>query len=371
MTTFTRTRRPFVLVAALLGLLLAVSACSAGSSGSTADKAVAPAGPSDGRDGATGGGAAPGQSGAEPGSAPGAGSDSGTAGDPGTKSGPGTDGTAVPGEPRRIRRGSVTVQVEELERAAQQVRDIAASLRGYVSDENIGIAHNAWFDGTDGGSAQEPATDGITYEESQALAAETGGHRPYPGPGQARLVVRVPTDEMTNAMNQLAGVGKELGRWSSETEVETALVDLESRVATQTASVARVRKLMDQATSIADVVALENELAKREANLESLKAQLDSLAGQAAMATITVVLQTPERVAHLDEENGFLGGLRAGWLALVASTTALLTVVGALLPFLFVAAVIGLPLLAWRRRVRAAKATASTPVGPAGPPTAP
>jgi hypothetical protein len=368
MTTLKRTRRAIVLIAAVMGLLLAVSACSAGSSDSSAEQAVAPAGPSDGRDGATGGGAGP----ADPGAEPGAGKDFGAGGDSGAKGGtgsdPGTNGSSVPGEPRRIRRGAVTVQVKELDRAAQQVRDIAASLRGYVSDENIGVAKNVWFDGSGGGSAEGTGTgtgtNGITFEEAQALAAETGGHKPYPGPGQARLVVRVPTDEMTNAMNQFGGVGKELGRWSSETEVETALVDLESRVATQTASVARVRKLMDQATSIADVVALENELAKREADLESLKAQLDSLAGQAAMATITVVLQTPERVAHLDEENGFLGGLRAGWLALVASTTALLTIVGALLPFLFVAAVIGLPLLAWRRRVKAAKATA-VPTPPA------
>jgi hypothetical protein len=364
MTTFTRTRRAFVPVAALLGLLLAVSACSGGNSGSSAEHPVAPAGPSDGRDGATGGGAAPGQPG-EPGSGAGAGSDSGKAGDPGTGTDPGTNGSAVPGEPRRIRRGSVTVQVKEVERAAQQVRDIAASLRGYVSDENIGIAQNVWFDGAEGGSAGGTGPNGITFEESQALASETGGDVPPVGPGQARLVVRVPTGEMTDAMNQFAGVGKELGRWSSETEVETALVDLESRVATQTASVARVRKLMDQATSIADVVALEGELAKREAELESLKAQLDSLAGKAAMATVTVVLQTPERAAHLHEdESGFLGGLKAGWLALLASTTALLTIVGALLPFLFVAAVIGLPLLAWRRRVKAAKVTAPPPPAP-------
>ena len=235
-------------------------------------------------------------------------------------------------EERRIRRGSVSVEIDDLTKAAGQVRDLAASLQGYVSDESIGL---------------ESVPD-VSFDE--------GADEPSPplvlGPGEARLVMRVPSDAMPEAMDRVADLGTELSRWSTETPVETALVDLESRIATQTASVQRVRDLLDQATSLDDVVQLESELSTREADLESIQAQQAALAGKAAMATVTAVLQTPDRAAEVDDGDGFLAGFTAGWDALETSTVALLTVLGALLPFAIVAALVAAGLLTWRRSVR-------------------
>ena len=59
---------------------------------------------------------------------------------------------------------------------------------------------------------------------------------------------------------------------------------------TARASLARVRVLMDKAATIADVVALEGELSRRQADLESLQAQQRVLADQTAQATVTVRL---------------------------------------------------------------------------------
>ena len=63
-------------------------------------------------------------------------------------------------------------------------------------------------------------------------------------------------------------------------------------------------------------------------------------------------------------QTGFLAGLAAGWKALKSFTVGTLTVVGALLPFLVVFALIGAPIvwLVRRRRPRAASARVeSTP----------
>ena len=71
------------------------------------------------------------------------------------------------------------------------------------------------------------------------------------------------------------------------------VVDVNSRVDSMTASVARVRALLAQATSIADVISIESELSVREANLESLQQQQAALGGQVALSTISLSITAP------------------------------------------------------------------------------
>jgi hypothetical protein len=114
--------------------------------------------------------------------------------------------------------------------------------------------------------------------------------------------------------------------------------------------VARVRDLLDRASSLQDVVLLEAELSRRESDLESIQARQRALVDKAALATITVTLHSPGAVADEPEDAGFLAGLDGGWTALKASTTVVLTVLGYLLPVAVVVAIIGFPAYLLRRR---------------------
>ncbi|WP_461022156.1 DUF4349 domain-containing protein [Thalassiella azotivora] len=329
-----RPRRRLVLAATSLAVALpalVLGACSAGAGDESAQSAPAAQDPVEGGATADGGDGAGGSGGG----GPGAGSD-----------GSGASAGAAVDDQRRIRRGGVAVEVSDLGPATQTVRDVAASHGGFVAQEASGrpvAAHVAWEETAGAGwdAPGGPADD--------AVAPRSLSPR---GPGEAVLVVRVPSDRFRTAADDVAALGTEVGRWSTETLVEDALVDLESRMATQRASVERVRALMAEATSLADVVALESELATREADLESLRARHAALAGQADLATLTVHLRTPGVAAATDDATGFLPGLRAGRDALVTSTQVLLTAVGALLPFAAVAAVVVVPVLAVRRRRR-------------------
>lgn len=306
---------PAVLAVFAVVLALLLVGCSGG-----ADTMSEDGGGGGGVVGAQGGGSAPGGAGDEAGSGE------------GPSVGIVDVDVAAAGEPRRIRRGSVTVEVDDLTKAAGQVRDVTDALQGYVSDESIGLS-----------------SPSATY--SDGFGDDFVAPPVLSGPGEARIVVRVPQASMLEVMDAFAQLGVELGRWSTETEVETALVDLESRIATQSASVDRVRALLGEATSLSDVVQLESELSEREADLESVTAQQQALTGRAAMATVTAVLRTAE-VTDTADGNGFLAGLASGWDALTASTVVLLTVLGALFPFVVVAATVAVPLVVWRRRVR-------------------
>ena len=187
-------------------------------------------------------------------------------------------------------------------------------------------------------------------------------------PGESVLVLRVPTDALDRALTLLtgaAGVGKELSRAATSQDVTGDLADLQSRVATQRASVARVRALLAQATSLQQVVTIESEVTKRESDLEAAQARQAALADRADLATLTIDLRTPSVVPPPPSRpNAFLDGLGSGWHAVTASTTVVLTVLGALLPIAVVAAVLGVPVLWWLRRRRGIRPLAPPPAAP-------
>jgi hypothetical protein len=129
-------------------------------------------------------------------------------------------------------------------------------------------------------------------------------------------------------------------------------VDTASRVKSQRASVERVRTLLGRATGIGDVVRLESELSRREADLDALEARLASLDDSTTLATLVVTFSRPDTGAPAPrDEDGFLAGLQAGWHALGASAAVVLQIVGAVIPFAFLLTLVGLPVwLVLRRR---------------------
>lgn len=238
--------------------------------------------------------------------------------------------------PRQVLRAEIAVAAEDVGATARDVRSVAADVGATVSEESIGLAQTA-----------RSRDDGVTPSR----------------PGTARLVLRVPPEQLAATLDRIAGLGQELSRTQSSEDVELTLVDLDSREATQAASVARVRALLEDAESLADVVSLEGELTSRTAELESLQAQRQSLAAQVALATLTVVLESPgaEPASDEPERGGFLGGLGDGWDAFTAAATGLAVVIGALLPFLLFAAVLAAPVLWWLRRARRRRAAPVLP----------
>ncbi|MET7855982.1 DUF4349 domain-containing protein [Streptomyces sp. NPDC005318] len=187
----------------------------------------------------------------------------------------------------------------------------------------------------------------------------------------SHLVLRVPQADYDAVLRELAGGGKLLSRTSEAKDVTDQVVDVESRIATQRASVDRVRKLMDRAEKITDVVALEGELSNRQASLESLLAQQESLKDRTTLATITLDLSEPESPARgADDDPGFVDALAGGWHAFVTMVKWIAMAVGAAAPFLAAAAAL---LLLWRLvRSRLTRRRAPRAGEPAGvPPEAP
>lgn len=184
---------------------------------------------------------------------------------------------------------------------------------------------------------------------------------------RAVIVLRVPTAKLDSVIDRAQEEGEVVRITADEQDVTETVVDVDSRVDSARASVERIRALLGEATTIGEVVRIESELARREADLESLLAQQRSLADQTSLATLSVTVLAPNAVEPPPEDTtGFLPGLQRGWDALVGVVVVALTTIGVLLPFLVVAALVVGPIAAaWRRRhTSAAPVTAETDATP-------
>lgn len=251
----------------------------------------------------------------------------GAAGNPDTAS---TDGKRI--ERSIIYTGSIHLTVGDVDQVASRVVEVATGAGGYV------------------GGDQRSGT-GDTSE--------------------AELRLRIPAARFSAVLDEIARLGKANQRDVKTEDVTEETIDLAARIATQRARVASGRKLLARAENLNELITLEGEVAKREADLAALEAKQRRLADLTALSTLTVNLarQEPEP----EDQTGFLAGWHGGLDALFGTLVVLVTVLGALLPWLLVFGVPLFLLRRWIRRRRAAR-PARTPSGAApttsgGPPT--
>ncbi|MEV0801786.1 DUF4349 domain-containing protein [Kribbella sp. NPDC050281] len=226
-----------------------------------------------------------------------------------------------------IKTGSLTVEADDVNGQRQKAITVVTALRGQVASEDTG----------------SNADGKIT---------------------QANLVLKVPTASYETAIQRLSDLGKRVQIHQESADVTEQVVDVESRINSQRASLDRMRTLLAKANTIGEIVSVETELTRREADLESLLAKQKNLSLQTELATLTLTLTEKGKapVAE-DPDRGFLVGLKGGWNAFVATFSALATALGAVLPFLVLIALIGVPLWRNRHRLRRQPALPQTPDG--------
>lgn len=340
-----RTRGKIAVMAAIaVAVAITVASCTSGSSASSALPDLSQGVAASQR--AAGGAAEFGSSGAAGQSmaTDSAGRPAAAGGQSGANAAPGAGQSAVPlGGGKIIRTAELAVRLRV--EPAQGTDDVAADQQADAAARSAAVA-------------QAGATvRGIAIAAGGFQASADGGG------SQTTVSLRVPVDQYDAVLDKLTAVGEVTARSESSQDVTGQVADVNSRVDSMTASVARVRALLAQAGTIADVISIESELSVREANLESLQQQQAALSGQVAMSTISLSLvavtndrQTAEPAA---QDSGFIAGLNAGWAALVGFAGWVGGAVGAVLPFLPLLAAAVLLLWWWRRRTRPSGATAA------------
>ena len=242
-----------------------------------------------------------------------------------SSSGSAAMGAAAPGTPGEaaadrqvVQTASASVAVEDPAAGAQRVSELVEAAGGRVDERTEQAASE---DEQDGGGAS------------------------------ADLVVRVPADALTGVLADLEDLGDVESVQVSRTDVTTAVVDLDARISALQTSATRLQGLMDGAATTEALLAAEKALSERQSQLESLQAQRALLADQVQLSTLTVQLR-PFGVAPVGGPDGFLEGLGTGWRALLTTLGAAFVVLGVVLPWMVVAALLTAGVLALLKLVR-------------------
>jgi hypothetical protein len=240
------------------------------------------------------------------------------------------DAAAEPqvGSQQVISTGDVQLRADDVGQAVFDVRQVVDQHRGEIAED-----------------------DTETDEKGAAL--------------RSRMVLRIPTADFGDTMAELEGVATLVSSTRQTDDVTTEVLDTDVRVEAQKRSIERIQALYARAGTIAEVVSLEAELSRRQADLASLEAQQRYLADQTSLSTITLSLERTPAAAkpeprHDTDDAGFLTGFSAGWKALSGFLVALSTVVGALLPWLLLGLVLAVPGWPLARRLRRRPADAAS-----------
>lgn len=232
------------------------------------------------------------------------------------------DGSVAP-EREIIVTGSATLQTRDVAAAVREIADIAEARGGFVERTSVTAPR---------------ATD------AESAASADGW-----------ISIRVPAQDLTEVISEIGESGTVLSSEIGKEDVTMTAIDLRARVDALQASVDRLRQLMAESGSLADLIDAEVALTDRQAELESYQQQLTTLEDRVALSSLDVhVISSGDTVAA--DPAGFADGLLTGWNGLIVTLNALVIAFGFLLPWLTLAGVV--LLLVWiarrRRRVRTA-----------------
>ncbi|MEV2277307.1 DUF4349 domain-containing protein [Nocardiopsis sp. NPDC049922] len=220
-----------------------------------------------------------------------------------------------------IHTATMSVRVQDVEEAAQRAAELTVEAGGYVSSEQLST----------------PVGESPT----------------------ATLTLRVPAEDYEDALTDLAELGDRSSLERSVDDVTEEVADVESRIASAEAALETLRGYLEEAENVDELLRVEQEIQFRQSELEAFQARLETLDNQTAYSTVHLSLDSPD--TYVDgpsgEAVGFLEALEQGWGALAAVALWTAVIAGWALPFLVIAAVVGLPLWWYlRRRARAARA---------------
>ena len=146
----------------------------------------------------------------------------------------------------------------------------------------------------------EVAEVDASVSQAEALIKGLGGHvagsrASDSGDGKSAYVTyRIPAARWSEALSGLKGLATRVANEETSSDDVTAqVVDLEARLANLRATELALQGIMARATTITDVLKVQDELTQVQGEIESMTAQRDLLTNQAALATLNVAFNPP------------------------------------------------------------------------------
>ena len=157
------------------------------------------------------------------------------------------------------------------------------------------------------------------------------GSRPPGNFSYATIVLQVPQRTFATLVAQVQRVGHTSSVSTSSNDVTAQYVDLKARITALEASRQQYLLIMTRATSISDILAVQNQLDNLQSQIEQLQGQLNVLNHETTYGSLTVMLTeagSPSNTPHHrsgfakawhDAVSGFVAGFE--WLIRVSGPT--------------------------------------------------
>lgn len=209
-----------------------------------------------------------------------------------------------------------------------------------------------------------------TYETSmqqlETLLAQYGGYVEYSSEAtssdalrNASMTLRVPSESLDAFLLDAEQLGRITRRTISADDVTASYQDTAARLENQRLLLARLQALTDTAGDLADLLALESQLADTQFTIEQLESSLADTDEQVAQATVRLSI-TEELQADLSDTTVSLStrlasALHTGWNAFIGFLQDCVVFVTAALPFIGIVVVFAAVVALCRRHRRTRK----------------
>ena len=170
----------------------------------------------------------------------------------------GASGALEIAEPKVISTAFLSIEVDLVEAATTQVRDIADSLGGFLENLNSSGA-----------------------DEGQ----------------QANMTVRVPQAQFSDAVERIELVGKVQSKNLGSEDVSERFIDLQAHLKSSIREEESLLSLLGRTTTVSEVLTIERELTRVRSSIERFQGQLNFLERRIDLATITVSLFSPDKAS--------------------------------------------------------------------------
>jgi hypothetical protein len=145
------------------------------------------------------------------------------------------------------------------------------------------------------------AIDGAVSQAQTAIAGlggyvDSSDRSGTGGDAVATIAFRLPVARWDEALSDVRKIGsKVLSEQTGTSDVTTQVIDLDARISNLQSTETALQSIMTRATVITDVIAVETQLSDTQGQIEEITAERDHLKDQAAMSTLTVTFQLPDK----------------------------------------------------------------------------
>ena len=138
--------------------------------------------------------------------------------------------------------------------------------------------------------------------KATAIAEQNGGYVEWKSESaeqSAGIRLRIPVKNFKSAIGALEALGTVNSRSVNGEDVTEKYIDVEARLKNKIALRDRLKQLLNKATEVKDILAIETELNRVQADIDSMEGIIKSLKGQVDFATVELSLERKQILGPL------------------------------------------------------------------------